>query len=169
MPFSSPRKILWSSGICQRHLRFGMSTPTITPSHSPWNIPSFLFLLYNLFLSNISLKLSVKAVKVYFLWGGGFHPLIGVTYGDMFAWELLNVQYVKSVVCIVRVQVARGLEPGGLLSAWKNKRHVTLQPVKSAARNTSESHNWLHWLIKWEGGRHGEEGMRAGDSCCSVD
>lgn len=96
--------------------------------------------------------------------------MIAVAHGDMFAWELLNVQYVKYVVCIVRVQVARGLEPGGLLSARKNKRHVTLQPVKSAARNTSESHNWLRWLIKWEGGgRNGEEGMRARDSCCSVD
>lgn len=73
-------------------------------------------------------------------------------------------------MCMIWVQVARGLEPGRLLSGAENKRQVTLQPVKSAVRNTSESTNWLHWLIKGrEIDRNGEEGMRGRDSCCSVD
>lgn len=112
-----------------------------TPPES-FHLSSFSYL----FLSNICLKLSFRAVNSRFStcdWSA--------TSGHkgVFAWEqLLNVQYVECIVCIIRVQVAGGLEPGSLLSAQKNKRQVTLQPVKSAVRNTSESHNWLHRLIK---------------------
>lgn len=78
--------------------------------------------------------------------------------------------HAEHVMYMIWVQVARGLEPGRLLSAPKNKRQVTLQPVKSAVRNTSESTNRLHWLIEGrEIDRNGEEGMRGRDSCCSVD
>lgn len=36
-------------------------------------------------------------------------------------------------MCMIRLQVAGGPEPGGLLSARLEKGQVTLQPVKSAA------------------------------------
>lgn len=67
---------------------------------------------------------------------------------DMFACEqLLNV----CAACRVHDSATGGpVAPSQAASpsARPERRQVTLQPVKSAARKTSESNNWLHRAIK---------------------